>query len=45
MNNDAHSSVNIPPSIPTSKRMFRTLLNRDKTPVAVLIYAALRAAG
>ncbi|CAK6500647.1 H(+)/Cl(-) exchange transporter ClcA (plasmid) [Pantoea sp. Nvir] len=41
VNNEAHSSVNVPQSIPARNRMFRALLNRDKTPVTVLISAAL----
>ena len=41
VNNETHSSVNVPQSIPARNRMFRALLNRDKTPVAVLISAAL----
>ncbi|WP_376781150.1 H(+)/Cl(-) exchange transporter ClcA, partial [Pantoea septica] len=41
VNNETHSSVNVPQSIPARNRMFRALLNRDKIPVAVLISAAL----
>ncbi|MEJ4042991.1 H(+)/Cl(-) exchange transporter ClcA [Erwinia sp. SLM-02] len=41
MNQESPAAVNVPQSLPARYRMFRALLNRDKTPVAVLICAAV----
>lgn len=41
MSHEPASVVNVPQSPPARYRMFRALLNRDKTPVAVLISAAV----
>ncbi len=41
MTTNSSNAVDIPHSIPARNRMFRALLNRDKTPAAVLISAAI----
>ncbi len=41
MNQESPAAVNVPQSLPARYRMFRALLNRDKTPVAVLFCAAV----
>lgn len=41
MNSESSQSVNVPQTLPARNRMFRALLQRDKTPLAILLCAAL----
>lgn len=41
MTTDRSKAVDVPRSVPARNRMFRALLNRDKTPVVIIISSAL----